>query len=184
VKFNRNSILCLSESGHGVVTAGGVTAWQELALYLISRFCGTTQARETAKVYLLSGHEGGQLQFAAMNRRINGTDKTVSDCQAWIAHNYTEANPVKVMAGRAGLSARTFFRRFHAATGRSPIDYVQALRIEEAKQMLETGRVPLDDIGAAVGYEDPASFRRVFRKLAGVSPAVYRKRVSAIAPAK
>jgi transcriptional regulator GlxA family with amidase domain len=175
-KLRRDSILCLSAEAQGIVTAGGVTSWQELALYLIARFCGAPAARETAKVHLLAGHEGGQLPFAANNRSLSGSDKIIARCQEWIALHYEEPNPVQRMAEIAGLNTRTFARRFRAATGHSPIDYVQQVRIEEAKQMLETTAGPIDDLSMLVGYLDPAAFRRTFRKLAGTSPAEYRRR--------
>jgi transcriptional regulator GlxA family with amidase domain len=80
------------------------------------------------------------------------------------------------MARHSGLNTRTFARRFRAATGYQPIDYVQALRVEEAKQMLETSEGGIDDIAAAVGYDDPASFRRLFKRRAGLTPAAYRRK--------
>ncbi|MFN6055373.1 MAG: GlxA family transcriptional regulator [Paracoccaceae bacterium] len=175
-KLRRDSILCLSAEAERIVTAGGVTSWQELALYLINRFCGAPTARETAKVHLLAGHEGGQLPFSAANRSICGSDRAIARCQEWIAENYQEANPVQRMAEIAGLNARTFSRRFRAATGNTPIDYVQHLRIEEAKQMLETTADSIDDLSNLVGYHDTAAFRRTFRKLAGTTPAEYRRR--------
>lgn len=180
VRLNKNSIICRASETHGIVTAGGMTAWHELALYLIARLRGARQASETAKVHLLAGHEDGQLPFAAMNRRANASDKVISDCQVWIARNYACANPVQHMARHCGLSLRTLSRRFQNATGRTPSEYVQALRVEEAKQELETGTRPIDDIGLAVGYEDPASFRRAFKRLAGVSPATYRRKFARI----
>jgi transcriptional regulator GlxA family with amidase domain len=179
-RLRRDSILCLSAEAQGIVTAGGVTSWQELALYLIARFCGAPAARETAKVHLLAGHEGGQLPFAAANRSISGSDRIIARCQEWIALHYEEPNPVQRMAEIAGLNTRTFARRFRAATGHSPIDYVQHLRIEEAKQMLETTAGPIDDLSILVGYVDPAAFRRTFRKLAGTTPAEYRRRFASL----
>lgn len=181
-KLRRDSILCLSAESQGIVTAGGVTSWQELALYLISRFCGAAAARQTAKVHLLSGHEGGQLPFAAANRSLSISDRVIARCQEWIALHYEEPNPVQRMAEIAGLNTRTFSRRFRAATGSSPIDYVQHVRIEEAKQTLETAAGSIDDLAADVGYLDSAAFRRTFRKLAGTTPAKYRRRFSNIVP--
>ncbi len=77
-------------------------------------------------------------------------------------------------------SPRTFKRRFKAATGYAPVDYVQALRIEEAEQLLETTDDPIDEIGRKVGYEDPAFFRRVFKRATSTTPAHYRQRFRAI----
>jgi transcriptional regulator GlxA family with amidase domain len=176
VTMRRDAVLCLSGAQSGVITAGGVTAWQDLALYLIARLCGREKAVQTAKIFLLSGHEDGQLPFAAMTRRIDTLDAVIEDCQGWIAENYHSDNPVQRMARHSGLNTRTFARRFRAATGYQPIDYVQALRVEEAKQMLETSEGGIDDIAAAVGYDDPASFRRLFKRRAGLTPAAYRRK--------
>jgi transcriptional regulator GlxA family with amidase domain len=180
VRMRKDSVLCLSAADDRVVTAGGVTSWQDLALYLIARFCGHRQACETAKIHLLSGHEDGQLPFAAMNRKIGAADKVIAQCQAWMEDNYALPSPVRVMAERAGLNIRTLSRRFQSATGHSPIGYVQALRVDEAKRMLEDDKESIDGIGVAVGYDDPASFRRIFRRQAGLSPAAYRKKFASI----
>ena len=147
-----------------------VTSWQDLAFYLIKRLCGPQHAIRTAKVYLLSGHLDGQLPFAAMNRRPQKNDAVIGKCQEWIAENYGCANPVGMMAERAGLKPRTFARRFQSATGYLPMDYVHALRIEEAKQLIETDGGSIDEIGLKVGYEDPTFFRRLFKRKAGLTP--------------
>ena len=76
----------------------------------------------------------------------------------------------------SGLPKRSFDRRFRAATGYSPLAYVQTLRIEEAKQLLETSTVAVEQIGREVGYEDAASFRRLFRRLTGMAPGDYRRK--------
>ncbi|MBD3664431.1 GlxA family transcriptional regulator [Sulfitobacter aestuariivivens] len=184
ITFRNESVLCLAEEADRIVTAGGVSAWHDLTVYLIARYCGYRTAIETAKVFLISGHSEGQSPYSVMTRPMESTDGPITDCQAWIADHYATAKPVEKMVARSGLNARTFSRRFRAATGFAPIEYVQALRVEEAKQMLETDEMSNDDVGAAIGYEDPASFRRVFKRGTGLSPAAYRKkfrRISQIA---
>lgn len=176
VRMRPDAVLCRSEEARGIITAGGVSAWQDLALYLIARLCGTQQAQRTAKVFLLAGHEEGQLPYAVMNRQIDNADGVIAACQHWIAAHYAEARPVQRMVEHSGLSARTFARRFRAATGSAAIDYVQALRIDEAKQLFESGDLDVEAIATAVGYDDPASFRRLFRRLAGLTPAAYRRK--------
>ncbi len=104
----------------------------------------------------------------------------IADCQAWIAERYAGENPVARMAARSGLSERTFTRRFKTATGYSPVDYIQTMRIEEAKQLLETTSEPTDAVAAQVGYNDPAFFRRVFKRRTGTTPARYRQRFRSI----
>ncbi|MEO7663919.1 MAG: helix-turn-helix domain-containing protein [Candidatus Limnocylindrales bacterium] len=181
VQVAGHAILMLESEPDGIITAGGVTSWQDLAIHLIRRLCGPEQAIRTAKVYLLAGHEDGQLPFAAMNRQIQLIDAAVARSQAWITDHYAATNPVAAMAAHAGLPRRTFGRRFRAATGTLPIDYVHELRVDEAKQRLETGRAAIDDIGAEVGYEDPTFFRRLFKRKTGLTPAAYRRKYAAIA---
>ncbi len=181
VTMREDKVLCLAAADQRIVTAGAVTAWQDLSLYLIARLCSQQQALHTAKIFLLSGHEDGQLPFAAMTRRIDTSDAVIGDCQSWIAENYRAGHPVQRMAEHTGLNPRTFARRFRAATGSQPIDYVQALRVEEAKQMLETKELGVDEIAETVGYDDPASFRRLFKRRAGLTPAAYRRKFRGIA---
>lgn len=176
VKLRPERILCPAGPGHAIVTAGGLSSWSELALYLVARFCGEAEARRIARLFLLGDHGEGQLPFAAMARPRQHDDAVIAGVQAWIAEHYTVANPVARMAALAGLSERTFARRFRRATGYGPVEYVQALRIEEAKQMLETTPEPTEAVALAVGYADPVSFRRLFRRLVGLTPARYRQR--------
>jgi transcriptional regulator GlxA family with amidase domain len=180
VAFNDRSVLNLENEPEGLITAGGVTAWQDLALYLIARLCGPEHALRTAKVHLLAGHEDGQGPFAAMGRRIQDDDAVISGCQAWIAQNYASANPVAGMAERSGLPSRTFSRRFRSATGYVPMDYVHALRVEEAKQIIESTDTGIDEVGYLVGYEDPTFFRRLFKRQTGLTPAAYRRKFAGI----
>ncbi len=183
VKFRVGSILTIAGENDRIITAGGVTSWQELALYLIARLCGPQHAIRTAKIHILSDHSDGQLPYSVTVPRRQRTDAIVGECQSWIADNYACQNPVASMTARSGLNARTFARRFLAATGLHPVDYVHALRIEEAKQLLETDRVSVEKVGQMVGYEDPTFFRRLFKRKAGLTPAAYRRKFSRIVPA-
>jgi transcriptional regulator GlxA family with amidase domain len=184
IRFKAGSILDLSNEAAGVVTAGGATSWQELALYLIGRFCGPAHATRTAKIYLLAGHQDGQLPFSAMVRRARLDDRAIAESVAWIEANYATPNPVAAMTQHSGLSPRTFARRFQTATGRRPMDYVHALRIEGARERLELGSMPVEDVGVAVGYEDPAFFRRLFKRITGLTPAAYRRTYAPIVAAR
>ena len=91
VHFKNESVLCLTSDDERLVTAGGVSAWHDLAVYLIARFCGQGQAIETAKVFLISGHSEGQSPYAVMTRPMESSDGPISDCQSWIAANYHRA---------------------------------------------------------------------------------------------
>jgi transcriptional regulator GlxA family with amidase domain len=104
----------------------------------------------------------------------------IDACLAWMSENLASPSPVTAMAERSGLTRRTFARRFITATGYRPIDYVHALRMESARQLLETGDATIDDVGYAVGYEDPTFFRRLFKRTTGMSPAAYRRKFTPI----
>lgn len=181
VRLRPELILCAADAEGRLLTGGGGASWEDAALHLIARFCGQVEAVRIAKVFLLGDRSDGQLPFAAMGRRCRHDDAVIGECQSWIAEHYAGANPVARMVQRSGLPERTFKRRFKAATGYAPVDYVQALRIEEAKQILETTNEATDSVANAVGYEDPAFFRRLFKRLAGMTPARYRQRFCPIA---
>lgn len=176
VRLRPERILCPAGSEHRIITGGGASSWIDLALYLIARFAGESEARRIAKAFVIGDRSDGQMPFAAMARPRQHEDAAIAKAQIWIAECYAGANPVARMARQAGLPERTFTRRFRRATGYGPVEYVQALRIEEAKQMLETTDEPTDAVALAVGYADPVFFRRLFKRLVGTSPARYRQR--------
>ena len=93
-----------------------------------------------------------------------------------LRRNFAVASPVDEMVKRSKLAARTFKRRFTAATGVTPIAYVQRLRVEDAKRRLERTDVSIDEISWRVGYEDSAFFRRLFKRTTGMAPGAYRRR--------
>ncbi|SDL04953.1 GlxA family transcriptional regulator [Aliiruegeria lutimaris] len=179
VDLRSERVLVPSGPEHDIVTSGGSASWTDLSLYLIARFCGEEEARHIAKIFMFGDRSQGQLPFATMVRPRQHTDAAISECQQWIAENYEVANPVAEMTARSGLTERTFKRRFRTSTGYTPIDYVQSLRVEEAKHLLETTNTPVDDISEQVGYEDSGSFRRLFKRQVGVPPQQYRQRYQA-----
>lgn len=174
VRLRPERVLCPAGADARIVTAGGAASWHDLVLYLVARFCGAEAALQTAKVHLLQWHGEGQLPYAGLAAGLQHDDAIIRDTQRWFAEHHREPNPVGVASRLSGLKDRTFKRRFRAATGWSPIDYVHHLRTEQAKRMLETSGLPVDEIGAAVGYEDPTFFRRLFKRKTGMTPHRYR----------
>jgi transcriptional regulator GlxA family with amidase domain len=157
-----------------------MAAWEDLALYLIASFYGEGMAVKAAKLYLFGDHSEGQLLYAAMGKPKRHDDAVIADTQQWLAKHYDRPNPVAGMVQRSGLAGRSFKRRFKAATGYTPMDYVQTLRIEEAKQMLEATGDAIELIASRTGYQDPGSFRRLFKRLTGVTPGRYRQRFQSL----
>lgn len=178
VAFRPDRTLAFAGEGDSIVMSGGMASWQDLALYVIARFIGPEHAAKSARFYCVDPRPDGQRHYAAPLRRLQSEDAIVQDCQAWVATAYGEKDAVGRMIARSGLPRRTFDRRFRAATGYSPRDYVQSLRVEEAKQILETDAHNVEAVAEAVGYSDPRAFRRLFRKMTGLSPSEYRRRFS------
>lgn len=176
VRLHEDRILVQTGDGHSILSCGGASSWQDLALLLIAKYGGTGEAIRISRFFLYQWHRDGQRPYASMVANVVHADGVVLKCQAWLAENYERADVVTEAARISDLPKRTFDRRFKAATGYSPLAYVQALRVEEAKHMLEAGSTPVDAISREVGYEDAASFRRLFRRLAGMSPGDYRRR--------
>jgi transcriptional regulator GlxA family with amidase domain len=181
VKLEPERILCRGDGAGTIMTSGGPASWEELALYLIARYRGEAAAIRAAKVFILGDKSEGQMLYAALLQPKRHDDRVIADTQAWLADNYAEANVTDLVV-RSGLPERTLKRRFKAATGYTPIDYLQMLRTEEAKQLLESSLTPVDEVGAAVGYEDPTFFRRLFKRSTGVTPSRYRQRFRPISP--
>jgi transcriptional regulator GlxA family with amidase domain len=176
VQVHPNRALVVGGEGGRLIMAGGGTSWEDLALYLVARLVSVDEAMHIAKLFLIDWHDVGQLPYAALasNRQIN--DAEIAHCQSWIAERYEQPSPVASMIHLSGMSERTFVRRFKQATGMSPIEYVHTLRLEEAKQLLESDDAPVEAIAQEVGYEDAAFFGRLFRRKVGITPIQYRKR--------
>jgi transcriptional regulator GlxA family with amidase domain len=180
VHVREQRALVVAGEGHRLVMAGGGTTWLDMALVIISRLAGIEAAMQVAKINLINWHDAGQQPFARLAHTRQVEDAEIARCQAWIADNYAAASPVTAMIEMTGLAERTFKRRFEAATGMAPLAYVQTLRLEEAKHMLESGDASVESIANSVGYEDAAFFSRLFRRSVNLTPAEYRKRFKSL----
>jgi len=186
VTVREDRILVQTGPGHRIVCSGGASSWQDLSLLLVARHAGSDEAIRISKIFLYQWHRDGQLPYASLMRNTDHDDSVVSGLQTWLAESYRSHDVVGDLVRRSGLPKRTFDRRFRRATGLSPLEYVQALRVEDAKHRLESTHTPVDEIAAAVGYEDTRYFRRLFRRLTGMQPGAYRRKFqlpSTVAPA-
>lgn len=159
-------------------TAGGANAGGDLALYLIAKYVGKEAAYQTAKVMVMDTDRSSQAPYLMfLIDKIHG-DKKVLKIQNWLEKNFAEPISVDLLADKASMTRRTFERRFKNATGSSPLRYLQRIRIEHAKQLLEKGGTTFDEITYTVGYEDSSTFGKIFRLATGLSPNSYKKRHS------
>ena len=169
-------VLMVAGEREQLITSGASMTWHDLVLYLIARHVGATAAQTVARFFALQWHHDGLAPYIVFQGRKDHGDAAVAEAQSWLATHFSVGSPVEELVKRSGLAERTFKRRFTEATGLSPIDYVQRLRIEDAKRRLERTEAPADEISWQVGYEDPAYFRRLFKRTTGMTPGAYRKR--------
>jgi transcriptional regulator GlxA family with amidase domain len=161
---------------HDLITAGGVLAWADMGLKLVERLLGATVMRSTAHFVLMDPRGREQRYFGNFAPRLQHGDKAILSVQHWLQANPARTDSITSLAARAGLGARTFQRRFVAATGVTPGEYQQRLRIARGRERLEFTRDTIERIASSVGYEDAGTFRRVFKRVLGLSPADYRRR--------
>lgn len=168
--------MLITEGGRSeLVMSGASTSWHDLVLYLVARQVGEPAAYALAKFFAMQWHAQGQAPFIVFAPPLDHGDALILKAQRWLEVNYAISSPIEALAAQSGLPERSFKRRFTNATGISPIRYVQHLRVEQAKRLLERSRLPVDEISWRVGYEDPAFFRRLFKRITTMSPATYRK---------
>jgi transcriptional regulator GlxA family with amidase domain len=175
IRFRPEPSLCTCDTSGRLVTAGGATSWHDLVLHIIATHASPVEALRIAKVYMLKPHDEGQLPYRPLVRPLSHPDSTVHACELWMTEHFRESGAVALAVEHSGLAERTLKRRFKAATGLSLMDYLQNLRIEEAKRLLESSRQPIDDISVEVGYQDSSFFRRLFRRRTGMTPIRYRR---------
>lgn len=161
-----------------VITAGGLMAWTDLGLRLIARFMGPALMLKVARFFLIDPGERAQSFYSSFSPNLAHGDTAILRAQHWVQSRYALTVSVREFAGAAQLELRTFGRRFQAATGLSPSEYVQQLRIAKARERLELSQASIDTIARDVGYLDTSAFRRMFHKIVGLTPGEYRKRFS------
>jgi transcriptional regulator GlxA family with amidase domain len=154
--------------------SGGVYSAIDISLYLVEKLCGHEVAVQTSKALLLPMPRTQQSGYSMLPLSRPHGDDQVRDVEAYLQQHYFKTSTIEDLARRAGLGARTFVRRFKAATGRMPAAYLQAVRIETAKAMLEQESHPIQTVSSAVGYDDVAFFRSLFKRVTGMTPQEYR----------
>ncbi len=176
VQLRIEEVLITTGEREDFVMSGAASSWHDLLLYLIVRYVGPAAAQAIAKFMLFQWHGEGQAPFAIFDPPRDHSDAVVLDVQNWLQDNFAVANPVEEMVRRSGLVDRSFKRRFTKATGQTAISYVQNLRVEQAKYLLECTDTQVDEISWKVGYEDSTFFRRLFKRITGITPSAYRRK--------
>jgi transcriptional regulator GlxA family with amidase domain len=160
-----------------VYTSAGVTAGIDLALALVEEDLGPGRALDVARsLVLFFRRPGGQAQFSASLAGQAASRLPIRELQAWMADHLDADLSVAELAERSFMSPRNFSRVFARETGVTPGAYVEALRVERARALLETTDLPVEEVARRCGFGTPETFRRAFGRRAGVNPSQYRCR--------
>lgn len=163
-----------------IITAGGILAWTDLGLTLIEKLLGTGTMLASARFLLIDPPRREQSTYAAFIPDFGHGDSEILRVQHRLHANYSEQQSIGDMAELAGMTPRTFLRRFQKATGIRPTEYLQQVRIMKARDALELTRRSVDHIAWETGYTDPSAFRKIFHRITGVTPSQYRQRFGAV----
>jgi transcriptional regulator GlxA family with amidase domain len=160
----------------GIYTNGGAYSFLNLMIYLIEKYYDRNTAIYCSKVFQIEIDRNTQSQFAIFTGQKKHDDELVQQVQLYIEKNIEEKISVGELSTKFNVGRRNFDRRFIKATGNTPIEYSQRVKIEAAKKAFETNRKTINEIMYEVGYSDVKAFREVFRKITGMSPLEYKKR--------
>ncbi|UCB50965.1 MAG: GlxA family transcriptional regulator [Deltaproteobacteria bacterium] len=156
--------------------SGGMNAGTDLSLYLVEKYCGHEVALQSSKALISDIGRSLQAPYAIFQFQKDHNDRRILAVQKLIEENFDQDYPYEELASRFGMSRRTFERRFKAATGDTPLVYLQRVRVEAAKRLLESQKLSFDEITYRVGYEDSSTFRKIFLKQTGLRPKEYQRR--------
>jgi len=173
--FDTNQLLI----DHGdIISAGGAMSVSQLVLYLVSRFHSRELALATGKLMMIELNQNPQSRFAIFKPKTTHGDSMVSKLQQTIESSFEMELDIAQYANKAGIGERQLCRRFKKATGETPLSYLQRFRVEQVKIGLESSNKAINNLILDVGYEDPTSFRRLFKRLTGLTMQEYRGRFS------
>ena len=175
------SRMVMTDEG-GIYTSGGAFSSLHLVLYLIEKYCGREMGIWASKMFSLDIDRESQAYFAVFQGQHRHSDEQILGAQAYIDKHYNLPISVEQIADQINMSLRNFIRRFKSATQNTPLEYLQRVRIEAAKKALERGNPSITSLMYDSGYQDIKTFRKVFKRITGLTPIEYRKKYSRTIP--
>jgi transcriptional regulator GlxA family with amidase domain len=160
----------------GIYTNGGAYSFLNLVLFLVEKYFDRQTAILCSKVFQIEIDRTSQSPFFIFQTQKNHGDELICQAQTYIEENLSEKISFEELASKLATSRRNFDRRFIKATGNTPVEYLQRVKVEFAKSTLEKGRKSIFEVMNEVGYSDDKAFREVFKKITGLSPLDYRSK--------
>jgi transcriptional regulator GlxA family with amidase domain len=161
---------------NGIYTNGGAYSFLNLLIYLVEKFYDRQTAIYCSKILQVEIDRVTQSPFSIFTGQKSHGDEMVAKAQEFIEHKLNEKVSMDSLASKFSVGRRNFDRRFIKATGNTPLEYSQRVKMEAAKKALERTRKTINEVMYDVGYSDVKAFREVFRKITGLSPLEYRTR--------
>lgn len=161
---------------HGIYTNGGAYSFLNLMIYLVEKYYDRDTAIYCSKVFQIEMDRHSQSSFIIFKGQKSHGDELIKKAQAYIESKIDEKISIERLSSKFAIGRRNFDRRFIKATGNTPVEYAQRVKIEVAKKAFESSRKTINEVMYDVGYSDVKAFREVFRKITGMSPLEYRKR--------
>lgn len=158
-----------------LITAGGMMSWMDLAFQIIKRTCNPSIVTQLSHLLIVNTSEREQKSYKQFLPDFNHPDEEIKKCQSYIAKNFANTISLAVLANLIHTTERTLLRRFTKATGLTPLDYVQSVRVQSACEKLERTNTPVESIAHQVGYENVGAFRKVFIQKIGLKPLDFRR---------
>lgn len=158
----------------GIYTNGGGYSFLNLLIYLVEKYYDRQTAVFIAKLFQIEMDRQSQSAFTIFTGQKQHGDELVKKAQAYIENRLQEKVSVEDLSAKFSIGRRNFDRRFIKATGNTPVEYSQRVKIEAAKKAFETSRKTINEVMYEVGYADVKAFREVFKKITGLSPLAYR----------
>ncbi|MBN1654673.1 MAG: helix-turn-helix domain-containing protein [Deltaproteobacteria bacterium] len=155
--------------------AGALSAGIDLSIYLVEKYCGHDVAIQCSKALLHDMGRQTQAPFSVLQFQKRHGDEAVLAVQLWLEENLEKPVDMNHLAHDHAMSRRTFERRFKKATGDTPLFYLQKIRVEAAKKMIEMENVTFDEISHRAGYENSGHFREIFKRHTGLLPTQYER---------
>ncbi|MCG8686702.1 MAG: helix-turn-helix domain-containing protein [Desulfobacterales bacterium] len=159
-----------------IITTGAVTSVYGLILNMIKEIATPSLAALVSKALLIEGGRTEQTPYMLYSPSKSHGDDQVLEAQNYIEKKFAQITSMDDVAKEVGVSPRNLIRRFKKATGDPPLKYLQQIRIQKAKEKLETTKDTVDEITWAVGYKDISSFGRLFKQYTQLSPRTYREK--------
>lgn len=158
----------------GIYTNGGGYSFLNLILLLVEKYFDRQVAIFCSKIFQIDIERTSQSPFHIFQAQKNHGDELVGKAQTYIEENLSDKISFEELASKLATSRRNFDRRFIKATGNTPVEYLQRVKVEVAKSTLEKGRKSIFEVMNEVGYSDDKAFREVFKRITGISPLDYR----------